>query len=65
MRGVLIGVCAGTAVVALGLGIIWIFRGVFPIWVVLVAVLFLLGRPVLDWLEWRARTCERDRQNEE
>lgn len=65
MRGVVLGVCAGTTVVALGMWIIWMFRGVFPIWILLVAVLFLIGRPVLDWLERRARTYERDRQDEE
>lgn len=61
----MLGICAGTAVLALGLWIIRMFRGVFPIWIVLAAVLFVVGRAVLDWLEWRAWTYERDRQNEE
>ncbi|MFF0903053.1 UNVERIFIED_CONTAM: hypothetical protein RF653_05200 [Kocuria sp. CPCC 205316] len=65
MRGVVLGICAGTAVVALGLWIIWMFRGVFPIWIVLAAVAVLIGRPVFEWLEWRVRTYERDRQNDE
>ncbi|KLU09140.1 hypothetical protein [Kocuria sp. SM24M-10] len=65
MRGVVLGVCAGTAVVALGMWIIWVSRGVFPIWILLAAVAVLIGRPVLDWLGWQVRTYERDRQDEE
>ncbi|MEX5234956.1 hypothetical protein [Kocuria arenosa] len=64
MRGVVLGICAGTAVVALGLWIIWMFRGVFPIWIPLAAVAVVIGRPVLEWLEWRVRMYERDRQDE-
>ncbi|MEX5270390.1 hypothetical protein [Kocuria sabuli] len=65
MRGVVVGLCAGTAVLGLGMWIIWMFRGVFPIWILLLGVGFLIGRPVLEWLEWRVRTYERDRQDEE
>ena len=65
MRGVVLGICAGAAVVALGLWIIWMFRGVFPIWIVLAAVAALFGRPVFEWLEWRFRMRERDRQDEQ
>lgn len=60
----MLGICAGTAVVALGLWIIWMFRGVFPIWILLAAVAVVIGRPVLEWLEWRVRMYERDRQDE-
>jgi hypothetical protein len=50
--------------VALGLWIVWVFRGVFPIWIVLAAVGALIGRPVFEWLEWRIRMHERDRQDD-
>jgi hypothetical protein len=43
VRGVVLGICAGTAVVALGLWIIWMFREVFPIWIALAAVAALFG----------------------
>ncbi|MGQ1798083.1 hypothetical protein ACT4S5_13235 [Kocuria oceani] len=59
----MLGVCAGTAVVGLGLWIIWVFRGVFPIWIVLAAVAVLIGRPVFEWFQWRIRMYERDRQD--
>ncbi|GAA1749866.1 hypothetical protein [Kocuria aegyptia] len=65
MRGVVLGIRAGTAVVALGLWIIWMSRRVFPIWIVPAAVAVLIGRPVFEWFEWRVRTYERDRRNEE
>lgn len=65
MRGEVLGVCAGVVVVALGMWIIWMFREVFPIWILLLGAGFLIGRPVLDWLEWRIRTHERDRLEEE
>lgn len=65
VRGEVLGVCAGVVVVALGMWIIWMFRGVFPIWILLLGLAFLIGRPVLDWLEWRIRTHERDRRDEE
>jgi predicted PurR-regulated permease PerM len=65
VRGVALGICAGTAVVAAGLWIIWMFRGVFPIWIVLAAVAALIGGPVFEWLEWRVRMYERDRQDGE
>ena len=58
----MLGIFAGAAVVELGMWIIWVFRGVYPIWILLGAVLFLIWRPVLDWLEWRVRTYERNRQ---
>lgn len=64
MRGEVLGVCAGVAVVALGMWIIWMLRGVFPVGILLLGLAFLIGRPVLDWLEWRIRTHERDRQEE-
>ena len=65
MRGVVLGICAGAAVVALGMWIIWMFRGVFPVWIVLAAVAALFGRPVFEWFEWRIRMHERDRQDEQ
>lgn len=62
MRGVLLGPLTATAVPASGMWIIRMFRGVFPIRILLLGVGFLIGRPVPESLEWRVRADERDLQ---
>jgi hypothetical protein len=62
---VLVGLGADAVVLALGMWIIWMSRGVFPISIPLLGVGFLIGCPLFEWLEWRTRTYERDREEQE
>jgi hypothetical protein len=55
MMGKVLGLSAGAAVVALGMWIIWMFRGVFPVWILFLAAAVLFAHPAMNriyrWLD--------------